>query len=268
MFSRERITLLALLLRPTLLALYVCYRILQPFIPAIRCPWPRRWPPTGLQHWLRSVFGRATPRPPGRGPLVACLISCPLCLPDHLHCAADHCQAFTPCRQAAVSRNGRDHCPSAAHLAVRLDWASRILNLQLNCPPWAMAGRWPGGETFWEESSNCVTQLVIMLFVLFFLYRDRESALRVLRNLVPLSDEEAVPPRQRIENTILATVNGSSPRPSCKPCWPAPCTPFWDSPASAIWGLRHLRDGADAHVRDGSWFGRPAPCTCCLPEAR
>lgn len=48
-----------------------------------------------------------------------------------------------------------------------------------------------------------------MLFVLFFLYRDGEQALRTLRHLVPLSAEEADRMGTRIADTILAIVNGS-----------------------------------------------------------
>jgi predicted PurR-regulated permease PerM len=58
-------------------------------------------------------------------------------------------------------------------------------------------------------SINLLTQLVIMLFVLFFLFRDREKALAAIRKLVPLSDAEASRIFGRIADTILATVNGS-----------------------------------------------------------
>ena len=58
-------------------------------------------------------------------------------------------------------------------------------------------------------SVNLLSQLVILLFVLFFLYRDRDRALDALRTLVPLSDSEMKRMLARIENTILAIVNGS-----------------------------------------------------------
>lgn len=48
-----------------------------------------------------------------------------------------------------------------------------------------------------------------MLFVLFFLYRDGRAAMSALCRLVPLADEEATRLFRRIEETILATVNGS-----------------------------------------------------------
>jgi predicted PurR-regulated permease PerM len=47
-----------------------------------------------------------------------------------------------------------------------------------------------------------------MLFVLFFLYRDRALALAALRSLLPLRDDETDELLQRIDDTILATALG------------------------------------------------------------
>jgi predicted PurR-regulated permease PerM len=58
------------------------------------------------------------------------------------------------------------------------------------------------------NSIRLITQLVVMLFILFFLYRDRELALNSLRSLLPLRDDETGELLQRIDDTILATALG------------------------------------------------------------
>ena len=61
---------------------------------------------------------------------------------------------------------------------------------------------------FLGNSIRLITQLVVMLFILFFLYRDRELALDSLRWLLPLRDDETAELLQRIDDAILATALG------------------------------------------------------------
>jgi predicted PurR-regulated permease PerM len=57
-------------------------------------------------------------------------------------------------------------------------------------------------------SVTAVTQIIIMLFLLFFLYRDRELGRSVLRSILPLKDGEADYLLSHIAETIRATVLG------------------------------------------------------------
>lgn len=57
-------------------------------------------------------------------------------------------------------------------------------------------------------SIGAVTQIVAMLFILFFLYRDRELAARFARSLLPLEDKEANLLLNRMRGTIYATALG------------------------------------------------------------
>lgn len=54
-----------------------------------------------------------------------------------------------------------------------------------------------------------LTQVAITVFLLFFFYRDGKQASERLRNLLPLSDEEALHLLERVRDSMLATVNGS-----------------------------------------------------------
>lgn len=61
---------------------------------------------------------------------------------------------------------------------------------------------------FLGNSVRMITQLVVMLFILFFLFRDRAIALESLRALLPLPDDETDELIERVGETILATALG------------------------------------------------------------
>jgi predicted PurR-regulated permease PerM len=61
---------------------------------------------------------------------------------------------------------------------------------------------------FLGNSVRVITQLVVMLFILFFLFRDRALALESLRALLPLPDNETDELIDRVGETILATALG------------------------------------------------------------
>jgi predicted PurR-regulated permease PerM len=58
------------------------------------------------------------------------------------------------------------------------------------------------------HSFRIITRLVVMLFLLFFLLRDRALALTSLRSLLPLHEDETTELLDRLGNTILATALG------------------------------------------------------------
>jgi predicted PurR-regulated permease PerM len=70
----------------------------------------------------------------------------------------------------------------------------------------AYLGRNIGG--FLGTSIRIITQIVVMLFILFFLFRDRAQALDFLRGLLPLRDGEATELLHRLDDTIYATALG------------------------------------------------------------
>ena len=72
------------------------------------------------------------------------------------------------------------------------------------------AATYVGGNVagFLGNSVRIITQLVVMLFLLFFLFRDRTIALASLRALIPLHDNETDDLLERVRETILATALG------------------------------------------------------------
>jgi len=70
----------------------------------------------------------------------------------------------------------------------------------------AMLASWLGRVL--SNSLAALIQLVIMLFLLFFLYRDRQQAISAVRLLLPLQDRETDYLLGRVADTIYATVLG------------------------------------------------------------
>jgi predicted PurR-regulated permease PerM len=70
----------------------------------------------------------------------------------------------------------------------------------------AYLGRSLGGIL--GTSVRVITQLIVMLFILFFLFRDRAQALEFLRSLLPLRDDETTELLHRLDDTIYATALG------------------------------------------------------------
>ena len=58
------------------------------------------------------------------------------------------------------------------------------------------------------NSIHFITELVVMLFLLFFLFRDRQIALVGLRSLIPLREDETAELLNRVDDTIYATFLG------------------------------------------------------------
>jgi predicted PurR-regulated permease PerM len=58
------------------------------------------------------------------------------------------------------------------------------------------------------DTVRLVTDLVVMIFLLFFFYRDRDAALSAVRSLLPLHPDETAELLDRIDNTIFATALG------------------------------------------------------------
>ena len=57
-------------------------------------------------------------------------------------------------------------------------------------------------------SISAITQIVVMLFLLFFLYRDGDLGIAYLRSIVPLNDRETDHLFSRLVDTVRATVMG------------------------------------------------------------
>ncbi|MEO8373437.1 MAG: AI-2E family transporter [Candidatus Solibacter sp.] len=232
-FSRERMLLFALVLA-TLLALYVCYLIVLPFVPAIAIAIAAAVATQRLQLWLRRRFqSRAAAAGVGVA-LVAMLIVIPLTLLI-TYVIREIITGVHTLQAGGGLSEWRSVVPLPPFVDRAFNWVQANLDLQAQLTNLGQALAGQAGNVL-AGSVNLVTQLVIMLFVLFFLYRDREAALRALRRLVPLSNSEAEHMGERIQNTILAIVNGSLTVAFAQALLAGLMYTILGVPAAAIWG--------------------------------
>jgi predicted PurR-regulated permease PerM len=203
-FTRERLLTITLALA-TLIALYLCYRIIQPFIPAIAFAVAlvvatRKSYQRLLTQLHNDTFAAAVAIL-----LVILLILGPAILISTflIDRAADY---VNDVRSSGVDlRTVIERQPQLHRL---VNWAEQRFDIEAQVSQFAENITARAGD-FLKGSIAVITQLVITLFVLFFLYRDHRLALKSLRQLLPLSDHETDRLFSRVSDTIQAIVKGS-----------------------------------------------------------
>jgi len=205
-FGRERVLILTLGIA-TLIALYICYLIVQPFIPAIAIAVAIAVATRRPQSWLRRRLHSQTAAAGISVLLAASLIVVPLGL-FLTYLIRQIINSIHNWQAGGGLSEWRTIIHFPPMMARALDWAQVNLDLQnqFSAIGQSLAGQ---AGNLLTGSISLLTQLVIMLFVLFFLYRDGDKASNALRHLLPLSPEELSRMGSRIEDTILAIVNGS-----------------------------------------------------------
>ena len=204
--SRERVLAFSLGLA-TLLALYVCYLIVQPFIPAIAIATAVAIATTRPHNWLRRRVRSNTAAAAISVVLVASLIVVPLTLliTYVVRQVVGGIHTLQAGGGLAAWRNTL-HVPPFLGRAV--EWVTTNVDLEAQLTQLGQTVASQAGGLL-AGTVNLLTQVVITLFVLFFLYRDGDRALDALRRLIPLSGEETGRMFARVEDTIMAIVNGS-----------------------------------------------------------
>lgn len=204
--TRERVLVLALIIA-TLLALYVCFLIIRPFIPSIAFALALAVATRRPYVWLKQRVSSDTLAAAIAAMLVLLLIIVPIFyLGAYLVQNAVH--SIEELRRSNGDSDWRGIVEQQPMLAAILHWAEANLNLETHL---ARVGETFAGQAanILKGSANLITQLGITLFVLFFMYRDCNSGLDALYRLVPLSRSEANRMFNQVILTLRATVNGS-----------------------------------------------------------
>jgi predicted PurR-regulated permease PerM len=199
-WSRERVLILVLM-AATILFCWLCYLLARPFLPAIAWALALAVVTQPMFPWIQRRLGGPNVAAGTCVALVAVVIVAPVILLGH--------QLF---REAAAFGEAVKAAPQ------------RWENLAREHPAIGSAMNWLGGQGNWEKHVQSflgsvptliggtvatAVQLFVTFFILFFLYRDREHALRSLRSLLPLSSREATEVSHRVADTIHATIYGT-----------------------------------------------------------
>jgi len=190
----------------TLGILAVCLLMLRPFIPAIVGAIVLAVVTRHPHRWLRRKIGNPT----GTASVALLLATLSIIVPGLFLAQIIGQYAITAAR--LLQSGSVEHGVSAfltryPHLSSALQRSSEVLSLSQAVQKGAefIAGSL---VAMLSGSVAALTQTIIMLFLLFFLYRDEEQILCFLYNLLPIFDSETHYLLQRIEETIRATFLG------------------------------------------------------------
>lgn len=204
--SRERALAIALL-ATTAVAIYVCYRIALPFLPALA--------------WALALAVLADPlhervarriRHPGAAAaaavgVVAIVVVAPVLFVSQ-HLVREAVAGIETLREEIASGRLRDAIEANRWLAPVWSWTEG-----------QFGGQEQAGKAFTEGGARvvkfingsvwAVIELLVAFLALYYFFRDREPALRAVRNLLPLSPDESNYVFERIRLTLRATVLGT-----------------------------------------------------------
>jgi predicted PurR-regulated permease PerM len=205
-FTRERVLTIVLGIL-TVLAIYVCYLIVEPFIPAVAFALALAVATQTPFRWLRSRIRSNVAAAAISVLLVAALIIVPatLLMTYIVQMGAQHVDELQRGEGLGGLRGMLERQPFIGPLVHEVTSRFR-LDEQMGNLGRAVASR---ATDVVSGSIGVLTQLAVTLFVLFFLYRDSGEAAQALRKLLPLSNKETDRLFERVGSTIAATVNGS-----------------------------------------------------------
>ena len=204
--SRQRVHALALI-AATVLGVYLCYRLVEPFVPALAwglalavVAYPmhkticRRIPHAALSAALSVVA-------------VALVIIAPAAFVIHqlVRQAGD---AIRTARDYLETGAWREVLEAQPRLAPIISWAAENIAAEdLAARGGEYLEAW--GPALLSGSVGVAVQLLITLLVLFYLFRDKRDIAADMRGFLPLSERETDILFRRIVDTIHATIFGS-----------------------------------------------------------
>jgi predicted PurR-regulated permease PerM len=199
--SRGKLYVLA---AATVAAGYLCYQLILPFIPAIV------WATTAavityrFSHWV----GRHVTSPSTKAAICTTIVAVAILLPlvgvgyvgvQQIGAAAQELEGFN--EQVDKLFAGRPKLQQA--------WDSLKEELDPTKAPQLVNRLRPSAVAAVSTPIYIGIQLLLTLFILFFLYRDEELALETVRSVMPLNERETGQLLHRVEDTIHATIFGT-----------------------------------------------------------
>jgi predicted PurR-regulated permease PerM len=204
--SRERVLAL-ILISATAIVLYLCYLITQPFLPALAWAVALAVLTYPLYQWIAGRISRPNIAAAVTVLIVTLVIVGPVAFVVH-QLGSEVAGAVDFITKEAETGRGRMMIERNPNLAPAVNWIEKHFDLRgaVQQAADAITSRIP---SFLTGSAWAVAELLITLFVLFYLFRDKQRVLGAVRQVLPLSDTEAREMFSRISDTIYATVYGT-----------------------------------------------------------
>lgn len=198
----QKITLFLL----TLGFLIFCALILYPFFPAIVGAISLAVITQRPYDWLAAkIKSRSTCAAVAISIIILAIIVPGFFLAQHI--GEQAFAAVTALRTHSTQNSVTDFIANRPALASAIENFSASINIT-NAARTSAAYAGTKFAAIFTNSVHLITELVVMLFILFFLFRDRAFALNSLRYLIPLREDETSELLDRVGNTIFATALG------------------------------------------------------------
>jgi predicted PurR-regulated permease PerM len=206
MLSRPNVQALVLL-GATAVGLYLCYRLVQPFMPALA--WGAALAVVGYP--LHRVIRRRIPYPTLAAAVTVLVVALVIILPVVFvsrQLVRQVSTTATMVQELLAGGAWRGFFEERPRLADLLDHVESLVSLD-DALPNITEYLQQVGPTLVAGSLAAAMQLLITLLVLFYFFRDRRDLTEDVRSFIPLSHREIDTLFQRVTDTIHATIFGS-----------------------------------------------------------
>lgn len=204
--SRERVLAL-ILICATAIVFYLCYLITYPFLPALAWAVALAVLTFPVHRWIAGRISRPNIAAALSVLLVTVVIVAPSVFVMH-QLGSEIAGAVNFITNESETARWRNMIERNASVASAIKWIGQYLDLRgtVQQAADAITSRIP---SFLTGSAWALAQLLITLFVLFYLFRDNQRVLSAVRHMLPLSDIEVHEMFSLISDTIHATVYGT-----------------------------------------------------------
>ena len=231
--SRERALVLVLIVA-TGLAVYLCYQLARPFLPALA--WAMAL--AVVAHPLHSWLLRRIPRPNLAAGLAVGLVAVAIVGPTLLvtqQLVREVAKGVAWLQSDGAARHWQAMLEAYPRLATGLAWVGAEVDVR-GAVARVSTALTSGASVVVSGSAWAIAELLITFFALFYFFRDRRPVLRGMRSLVPLSEGEIDAVFARIIDTLYATVYGTLAVALVQGCLGG--LMFWalGLPAALLWG--------------------------------
>ena len=219
----------------TVICLYVCYRLALPFLPALVWATALAIVTQPLVRWLGERGLAARLRPAAAVAIVTLLLLVPIAVVSYL-VAQEVSQTVAQWQGDEGARAWQQLLSEHPRAAALWEWLGKNFDLAAEAQRLSVQI----GQTataFVSGSAYVVLQVLLMLFVLYYLYRDQAEALDGAKRFLPLSSDETDRLFGRIGDTVHATIYGTVVVATVQGALGG--LMFWmlGLPAAALWGV-------------------------------
>jgi len=191
----------------TVIAIYLSYLLVQPFMPALV------WSITlaVVTHRFWRWLTRNVPRPNLRAGIAVATVAVGLLAPIVFlvyFSATEISNTVEQWQSEEHSSFWQDQLEQNPRIAEAWNWISQNFDIQGMVRQLAQYIQ-DGATAILSGLAYTAAQAFLTLFILFFLYRDERSVLRTVRRVSPMSDSETDQVLERLRDTTLATIYGS-----------------------------------------------------------